>query len=110
MPLVKRQVTGAINVGAGECGRGVLREESLQDGDGSLAAQPYRLRWRGSTCEPELSAVGARAEMAAACSAASPSARTMALPALARCSLGLVSIWLCSPPKPSIVPKVTPGT
>ena len=34
----------------------------------------------------------------------------MALPALARCSLGLVSIWLCSPPKPSIVPKVTPVT
>ena len=41
VPLVKRQVTGAINVGAGECGRGVLREESLQDGDGRLAAPPY---------------------------------------------------------------------
>jgi hypothetical protein len=41
VPLVKRQVTGAINVSAGECGRGVLREESLQDGDGRLAAPPY---------------------------------------------------------------------
>ena len=40
LPLVKRQVTGAINVGAGECGRGVHREESLQDGHGLLAAQP----------------------------------------------------------------------
>jgi len=33
----------------------------------------------------------------------------MVLAALARCSLGLVSLWLCSPPRPSIVP-LTKGT
>jgi len=84
--LVKHQVPGANDVGASECGRGVLREECLEDGNGRLAVQP------GWTCELELLAAGAHVEMSAASSAASPSLRTRGLAARSRywCSLVLV--------------------
>ena len=38
LPLVQRQVARAVDVGARKRGRGVLREERLEDGDGRRAA------------------------------------------------------------------------
>jgi hypothetical protein len=77
---------------------GGTRRES--EGETGGSARSGSLSWRISGCTAATGrssgrGAGARAEMSAARFAASPSARTRALAALAKCSLGLGS-----PPKP----------